>query len=180
MNSVKTKDSTCCNCETVRNDLIVNKKGFFYLVWLLQILKTILHFWNWSSYIVWEKSHVWVSFDRQCCITMAKACHVLSCPKLYFTFYLLGTIIILCQNQAVMSSFVFRRAACSRDSSSAVILWWFMLSLSNIIKQFSPAWRGRTKMQGWMLEMIAQILSLLHYIKFSCFMIYMSIKGRGF
>lgn len=35
--------------------------------------------------------------DRHCCINMAKACHMLSCLKLYFTFYLLGTIIILCQ-----------------------------------------------------------------------------------
>lgn len=100
MNSVKTKDYTYCNLTTTPEVFWWVQKGLL-LVWAFVNFQELFRFWNKlrnSSNTVCIQSEVKCIFtDRHCCTNMAKACHVLSCLKLYFTFDLLGTIIILCQ-----------------------------------------------------------------------------------
>lgn len=115
---VKTKDYTYSNFQTTRSELTSNKKGFFGLGFCkfprtFKILK-------FKFLCSMHKFTSQVSFYRQCCINMAKACHVLSCLKLYFLFARHHNNFVS-KEQAVMSSFICWRAACSWN----LFVYWF-------------------------------------------------------
>lgn len=129
INSIKTKDFTECKFEATKNDLTSsNKKGCFWF-WLLWVFKSFLDV---KSHILWVYSQVkwfwffFVLYRQEWCINMAKACNVLSCLKLNFSFARHHNNFVSKNSLWCFPSF-HERLHVHEISSCVVILWQLVL-----------------------------------------------------